>query len=105
MTIEPCALQGHSQTPRLDAYLHQDTTKAALQALSSALADAASDYRCSRCAIESVALTLTSTLCTLRAAEKEGKWSREEKKALKNEAKGVFKGIKHDVKDLWKGRA
>ena len=46
--------------------------------------------------------TLTAEAHNLRAEKKSGRWSAEEKKAFKSEAKGYFKETKRDLKTAWK---
>lgn len=40
----------------------------------------------------------------VHTAKKSGQWSRQEQKAFKQEAKGLFKGMKGDMKEVWKGK-
>ena len=57
-----------------------------------------------KCVVDEAAKALTSCTRDLRAAKKSGEWSKGEKKALKKEAKGLFKGLKCDVKPVWKSK-
>jgi hypothetical protein len=41
----------------------------------------------------------------MKAAKKSGAYSKEEKRALKSEVKGVGRRLKGSVKGAWKGRA
>lgn len=34
--------------------------------------------------------------------KKNGEFSKDDKKAMKKEMKGLFKGVKHDAKKVWK---
>lgn len=100
----PCHVHGPSQTPILEAQVADTDTRARLQALSSALADATKEGVCLKCVTENITQTLTTILQDVRTAKKSGQWSREEKKALKAEVKDLFKGMKHDLKHSWRGR-
>jgi hypothetical protein len=71
--------------------------------LSTALNDLADERQCTKCTVESISTLLTSHARDIRAAKQNGEWSKEERKALKAEVKGLFKGVKKDVKSLWKG--
>jgi hypothetical protein len=73
-------------------------------ALSKALADAANEDGCTKCATESGARALTMFLKEVHTAKKSGQWSKQEKKAFKQEAKGLFKPLKGDMKELWKSK-
>ena len=57
-----------------------------------------------KCVVDEAAKALTSCTRDLRAAKKGGEWSKGDKKALKKEAKGLFKGVKRDVKSMWKNK-
>jgi hypothetical protein len=48
----------------------------------------------------------TVTLCAreLRAAKRSGEWSKEEKKAMKKEAKATFDEIRQEMKRTWKSK-
>lgn len=54
--------------------------------------------------MKAVTQTFTAYVRELQAAKKDGQWSREEKKLLKAEAKGLRKEMKHDVKRAWKAK-
>lgn len=97
----PCSVHSTSQTPRLDHQLQQPETKAALQALATALNNIADEKQCTKCAVEASSNFLTDHLRDIRAAKKNGQWSKEDKKALKAEIKG-FKSLKTNFKALWK---
>lgn len=100
----PCHIHGTSKTPYLDAHLHNSNTKAHIHALSVALADAVHGEGCTTCAVESAGQTLTSYLRDLRAAKKSGQWSSAEKRAIKAEVKGLMKGMKRDLRSIWKNK-
>lgn len=71
--------------------------------LSAALADAANDNgSCAKCSLDTVVQTMTAFVKDLRAAKKSGEWTKEEKRAMKKEAKVLEKGMKKDVKQIWK---
>ncbi|KAF7592435.1 hypothetical protein BBP40_000283 [Aspergillus hancockii] len=97
-----CGVHGASQTPHLDHQLQQPETKQILQALTIALNDIADENQCTKCAVESASSLLTGYVREIRAAKRNGKWSKEEKKAIKAEVKSLSKGVKRDVKALWK---
>jgi hypothetical protein len=96
-----CQLHGASQTPLLDTHLREPRIKASLQALSSLLADAVEGGTCLECVTEAAAHTLTSCLRDFQMAVKSGQLSRKEKKALKAEAKGLAKDMKHNIHHAW----
>jgi hypothetical protein len=96
-----CQLHGASRTPLLDTNLQEPRIKASLQALSSLLADVAEGGTCLECVTEAAAHTLTSCLRDFQMTVKSGQLSRKEKKALKAEAKGLAKDMKHNVHHAW----
>lgn len=96
-----CTVHGFSQTPHLDHQLQQPQTKEILQALTVALNDIADERQCTKCAVETASGLLTGYVREVKAAKKNGQYSKEEKKALKKEIKGLAKGVKRDVKALW----
>ncbi|KAL4801185.1 hypothetical protein BDV18DRAFT_165201 [Aspergillus unguis] len=98
----PCTAHGPSQTPHLDHELQQPYAQAIIRSLTEALNDLADETKCTKCTVETASALLTSHARDLRAAKKNGQWSKQEKKALKAEVKGSFKGVKKDVKALWK---
>lgn len=69
-----------------------------MQVLISALNDAVNDDRCTKCATETIANTTAAYIRELKAAKKNGEFSKEEKKALKAEAKALFKTVKSEIK-------
>ncbi len=73
-------------------------------ALSQALADAASQEGCTKCATEAGVRALTTFLKDVHGAKKSGQWTKQEQKAFKQEAKSLFKPMKGEVKAMWKGR-
>ncbi|KAE8313185.1 hypothetical protein BDV41DRAFT_576903 [Aspergillus transmontanensis] len=96
-----CTVHGSSQTPHLDRQLQQPQTKEILQALTVALNDIADERQCTKCAVEAASGLLTGYVREVKAAKKNGQYSKEEKKALKKEIKDLAKGVKRDVKALW----
>ena len=72
--------------------------------MSAALNDLADEGKCTKCTVENISTLLTGHAREIKAAKRNGEWSKEDKKALKAEVKGLFKGVKKDVKGLWKGR-
>ncbi|GMF79815.1 unnamed protein product [Aspergillus oryzae] len=96
-----CTVHGSSQTPHLDRQLQQPQTKEILQALTVALNDIADERQCTKCAVETASGLLTGYVREVKAAKKNGQYSKEEKKALKKEIKDLAKGVKRDVKALW----
>lgn len=52
-----------------------------------------------------MAHTLTAYVTDMKAAKKSGQWSKEDKKALKAEAKAVGKRVKGSVKLAYRGKA
>jgi hypothetical protein len=93
-----------SQTPYLDRQLQQPRTKEILQALISALNDIADENQCTQCAVQNSSNALGQYFQELRAAKKNGEWSKEEKKGIRKEIKGLAKGLKRDVKATWKAK-
>jgi len=72
-----------------------------MRKLSAALANIADNDQCTKCATESATMSLTSFLREIHDAKKSGQWSKQEQKAFKTEAKGLFKGMKGDMKEAW----
>ncbi|KAF2676694.1 hypothetical protein K458DRAFT_468282, partial [Lentithecium fluviatile CBS 122367] len=101
---QPCSIHSKSATPVLHAQLQRPQARNALQVLSLALTDMAEGRGCSECSMKEVARTVTLCVRELRAAKKNGEWSKEEKKAMKNEAKAAFNEIKQEVKRTWKNK-
>jgi hypothetical protein len=97
-----CQVHGPTQTPILDNQLSGPHSKANLQALSAALADATREGACLKCTTDAIVKTLTTFMQDVRTAKKSGQWSHDEKKALKAEVKGLAKGMKHDLKQSWR---
>jgi len=98
----PCYYHGASQTPHLDAQFRQPGATALIGQLNTAAAQAANGERCWKCAAKDAAHAFTVYVRDLKAAKKGGKWTKEEKKALKAEAKSVIREIKYDCKKAWK---
>ena len=101
-TPAPCQIHGPSATPLLSAQAASPQTRAHLQALSSALAAATEEGACLQCSSKTISQTLTAFLQEMRTAKKDGRWSHEEKRALRGEVKGLLKEMKQDVKESWK---
>ncbi|KAL4961070.1 uncharacterized protein BDV14DRAFT_181106 [Aspergillus stella-maris] len=101
-TKAPCAAHGPSQTPHLDHELQQPYAQSIIRALTTALNDLADSNKCTKCTIENSSTLLTTHARDIRAAKKNGQWSKAERKALKAEVKSSFKSVKKDVKALWK---
>ncbi|KAL4809804.1 hypothetical protein BDV18DRAFT_129679 [Aspergillus unguis] len=97
-----CNAHGPTQTPHLDHELQQPYAQAMIQALTTALNDLADPNKCTKCTIENSSTLLTGHVRELRAAKKNGQWSKAERKALKAEVKSSFKSVKKDIKALWK---
>ncbi|KAK5172674.1 uncharacterized protein LTR77_002794 [Saxophila tyrrhenica] len=93
-----------SETTHIDAQLQQPFAKAAMRTLSDALANIADNEQCTKCATESATLALTGFLREIHDDKKSGQWSKQEQKAFKSEAKGLFKGMKGDVKSVWSNK-
>lgn len=89
----PCLIHGASQTPQLDR-----RRGSMLEELVPSLIRLADEGRCTRCAVNCIAAILAAHVRDLRAAK--SNWSKEEKKALKMEIKGLMKSVKADVKKL-----
>jgi hypothetical protein len=98
----PCQIHGPSETPLLSAQAASPQTRVHLQSLSTALAAATEEGACLQCTSKTISQTLTAFLQEMRTAKKDGRWSHEEKRALRGEVKGLLKEMKHDVKESWK---
>jgi hypothetical protein len=92
-----CQVHGQSETPHLDKLL-QNRPKAELQGLTDAIDSLTRGDQCAKCAVQAAATIIIGFLQELYTAKKTGKISKEDKKALKSEVKGLVKGIKGDVK-------
>lgn len=101
---QPCPTHSDSATPFLRTQLQRPQARNALQVLSQALADIAEGRGCNKCLMKEAARTATLCVRELRAVKKNGEWSKEEKKAMKNEAKATFNEIKQEVKQTWKSK-
>ncbi|KAE8154266.1 hypothetical protein BDV25DRAFT_135956 [Aspergillus avenaceus] len=91
-----------SPTPHLDHEFQQPQSKQILQAVIAALSDIADEHRCTTCAVETSSRLLTGYLREVREAKKSGKWSKEERKAMKKETKMLASVMKRDVGGLWR---
>jgi hypothetical protein len=98
-TTPPCT---HTPTPHLSSAIASPQTHAHLIAATTALTAATQEGACLKCTGETISQTLTALMQEMRAAKKEGRWSHEEKRALKMEVKGLLKGMKRDVKGGWR---
>ncbi|KAK4495617.1 hypothetical protein PRZ48_012885 [Zasmidium cellare] len=99
-----CTIHPTTPTPHLDAQLSSPKYRSYLLSLSEALADLADaeEPHCTKCSIDSVALTLTQLAKEVKQAKKNGEWSKEEKKALKKESKTLGKAVKADCERVWR---
>lgn len=97
-----CLTHGPSQVPLLDCELQKPQAKDIIRTLAAALNDIADEKKCTKCTVENISTLLTGHVRDLRAAKRSGMWSKEDKKALKAEIKGLLKPVKKDVKSLWK---
>ncbi|CRL23854.1 unnamed protein product [Penicillium camemberti] len=97
-----CLTHGPSQVPLLDHELQKPQAKDIIQTLATALNDIADEKKCTKCTVENISTLLTGHVRDLRAAKRSGVWSKEDKKALKAEIKGLLRPVKKDVKSLWK---
>lgn len=93
-------MHGSFQTSRLDNQCQQPEVQAALRALANAIMDMADQYQCTKCAVEKSSALITGHIREIRAAKKNGKWSKEEKKTLKAEVKGLLKTMNRDIKAI-----
>lgn len=66
-----------------------------------ALSSLVDEKQCTTCSVQTASTLLTGHARDIKTA-KNGQWSKEDKKALKAEVKGLLKGIKKDAKGLWK---
>ncbi|KAJ5486216.1 hypothetical protein N7530_000516 [Penicillium desertorum] len=97
-----CLTHGPSQVPLLDSELQKQQAKDIIRTLATALNDIADEKKCTKCTVENISTLLTGHVRDLRVAKRSGMWSKEDKKALKVEIKGLLKPVKKDVKSLWK---
>ncbi|KAJ5824268.1 hypothetical protein N7447_006608 [Penicillium robsamsonii] len=97
-----CVTHGPSQVPLLDRELQKLQAKDIIRTLATALNDITDEKKCTKCTVENISNLLTSHVRDLRAAKRSGMWTKEDKKALKMEIKGLLKPVKKDVKSLWK---
>lgn len=95
----PCPKHNPSQTSSLDAHLHTSAAREAAQSLSATITTAVDGEHCTRCTANEAARTLTRYLFEMRQAKKAKNWSREDKKAMKVESKGLMKEVKNVVKE------
>ncbi|KAL4731964.1 hypothetical protein ACLX1H_000963 [Fusarium chlamydosporum] len=93
-----CAIHGLSQTPHLDNLL-QNRSKHELQGLADAIESLTHGDHCAKCAVQAAVSIITGFVQELYTAKKDGKLSKEEKKALKSDVKGLVKGVKDGIKE------
>jgi hypothetical protein len=94
---------GPSKTPFLDRGLQKPQAQDIFHALSAGLNELADEKKCTKCAVEALSTLLTDHVRNLRAAKQNGEWTKEERKVLKAETKGLLKPVKKQIKSLWKG--
>ena len=82
--------------------MQRPQAKDIIHTLAKALNDIADGKKCTKCTAESISTLITGHVRDLRAAKRSGMWSKEDKKALKVEIKGLLKPAKKDIKSLWK---
>lgn len=97
-------MHGASQSELLDRELQRPQAQEIIRALTNALNDINDNDKCTKCAVENASTLLTTQVRDIRGAKRNGEWTKEERKALKAEAKGIFKPVKKAVKALWKER-
>ena len=100
-TATPCPTCSTS-TPTLNAFLNDESIQHDLQALTAALDRASAEGYCRKCAAKDAIQTLTTLLFDVKAATKSVRRTREDKKALKAEAKGVAKEFRQEIKAAWR---
>ncbi|KAJ5525448.1 hypothetical protein N7494_012098 [Penicillium frequentans] len=98
----PCPTHGPSQSERFDRELQRPQAQEMIRALTKALNDINDQEKCTKCAVENASTLLTTHVRDIRALKQNGEWTKEERKALKAEVKGIFKPVKKSVKALWK---
>ncbi|KAJ5671888.1 hypothetical protein N7507_001015 [Penicillium longicatenatum] len=101
-TKAPCPTHGPSQSERFDRELQKPQAQAMILALTKALNDINDQEKCTKCAVENASTVLTTHVRGIRELKQNGEWTKEERKALKAEVKGIFKPVKKSVKALWK---
>lgn len=75
-----------------------------MRSLGAALIDTVDRHGCAQCNAKDAVHALTVYMRDLREEKKEnGKWFKEDKRALKVEVKAFLKEIKRDAKQAWKG--
>ncbi|KAM0250865.1 hypothetical protein ACHAP5_002085 [Fusarium lateritium] len=92
-----CAVHGITQTPHLDKLL-QNRPKAKIQELADIAQTLNDGEQCAKCAVQAAVAIITGFVQEMYTAKRSGKLSKEDKKALKLEVKGLMKGIKGDIK-------
>lgn len=92
-----CEVHGITQTPHLDKLL-QNRPKAELRDLADIVQALNDGDQCAKCAVQAAVTIITGFVQELYTAKKSGKLSKEDKKALKLEVKGLVKGMKGDIK-------
>jgi hypothetical protein len=97
ISSDDCAVHGITQTPHLDKLL-QNRPKAELRDLADIVQTLNDGDQCAKCAVQAAVTIITGFVQELYTAKKSGKLSKEDKKALKLEVKGLVKGMKGDIK-------
>ncbi|KAJ5646857.1 hypothetical protein N7490_003229 [Penicillium lividum] len=98
----PCPTHGPSQSALFDRELQKPQAQEIIRALTKALNDINDNEQCTKCAVQNASTLLTTHVREIKTAKRNGEWTKEERKALKAEVKGVFKPVKKAVKALWK---
>lgn len=68
----------------------------------SALNELNDHTKCTKCLVANISALLTAQFRDLKAAKRNGEWSKDQRKALKAEVKATLKPVKKDIKNLWK---
>ncbi|RGP76737.1 hypothetical protein FLONG3_5177 [Fusarium longipes] len=92
-----CAVHGSSDTPHLDRLL-QSRPEAELQGLADAIDSLRQSDQCAKCAVQAAVTIITGFMGEVYTAKKNGKLSKDDKKALKSEVKGLVMGMKEGIK-------
>lgn len=94
----PCT-HNPTPTPSLDVHLSTPAAKSAVHSITTALDHATDGAHCTRCTANEAARTLTRYLFEMREAKKAGEWSKEDKKRVKVEMKGLMREVKGVVRE------
>ena len=101
-TPQKCQVHGPSSSPMLEKHMGTPGVQESIQVLLSVVSDAVENGTCLRFAIQSVAEESAVVLREFKTKKRSGHWSREEKKALKAEAKVLMKDAKKSFRKMWK---